>query len=292
MKLSPKRQSVLARYVFVCIAYLIILLTCVKITDVRVNWLEGFELDRSFFDGRTSSGDGPFKVLSRQHYYHLQSETGIDFAVLNARTARALRSIFDLPSIKFEAFLVNNGLDASNRIWGGKTNSVPACINISGSPRILADVGSALAKVGVYLQRPDNINIGIEYRNPQSLDIPDWVDTDIVPEEPRPQISAIENTYQDVGTVLDSLDQSDTLEEIDIDKRILTGLLPYVPSHLRISRFHVLTVKTRHQKRAVDFMTRKESGFTSEKFSLWKLHQLEDQKLYATSLSGWVCLRH
>lgn len=292
MRLSPKGQSVLARYVFICIAYLIIMLICVKIADVRVNWLEGFELDRAFLDGRTSSGDGPFKVLSRQHYYHLQSETGIDFAVLNTRTARALRRIFDLPSIKFEAFLVNNGLDASNRIWGGKTNSVPACINISGSSRILAKVGNALAKVGVYLQRPENINIGIEYRNPQSLDIPDWVETDVVPEEPRPQTSAVKNTYQDVRTVLDSLDQSSTLEEVGIDKRILTGLLPYVPSHLIISRFHVLTVKTRHQKRAVDFMTRKETGFTSEKFSLWKLHELEDQKLYATSLSSWVCLRH
>jgi hypothetical protein len=204
-------------------------LTSLKIADVRVTWCEGFQLDRSYLaETRARGQNGPFKVLSRRHFFHLQSVNGIDFAVINSRTAKALRGIYELPSVFLEAFLINGcgTPEGTTRTSGGRISSIPASINIYGSFEASPEVGNKLFQAGIFLQYPEMFDTRFQYYNPHSLRIPDWVLTDQTMDSGEMDTDKLEDADREIRDVLDSLDQSGCLKEVNIDGRISTTLLP------------------------------------------------------------------
>ena len=104
--------------------------------------------------------------------YCLQSNDSRDVAVVHSRTAVALETLRDLPSIRLEAVLLGGGVNTPIQQYRkGKMTVFTISINIYGSEKVAEDVGKRLSKARTYLQHPTTLNESVPYKNPHYYDI-------------------------------------------------------------------------------------------------------------------------
>lgn len=136
---------------------------------------------------------------SRQHYFHLRSSSGVDFAILSHRTGRALRDIAGISSVELEAYLIIDDWATNSYLWTArsKTSGVPAFVNVYG----YEEVGSRMSSLGLYLQKPDILDCLTRYDNPQSFRIPKWIRPNLAPEELKEDFTKPNKAEEDISEV-------------------------------------------------------------------------------------------
>ena len=161
----------------------------------------------------------------------LQSSDSRDVAVVHTRTAAALQTLRDLPSIRLEAVLLGGGLNTPFQQRGkGKTTVFPISINIYGSEKVVQDVGKRLSKARTYLQHPTTLNESVPYKNPHFYDIPGlakagphYISQSSEREEQQAPVLDMTKIFEEVA-------HSRELPSQEADWHITTPLLGYVSS--------------------------------------------------------------
>ena len=148
---------------------------------------------------------------------------------MHSRTAAALQTLRDLPSIRLEAALVLGGdsITPDQQYKKGKKTVFPICIDVYGSEKVIQEVGKRLSKAHTYLQHPINLNRGVPYNNPHYYTVPG------VPKENHTCVSQSsgredqQNTILDIAKVLEEIDHGRKLPSRNADWHIRTPLLEY-----------------------------------------------------------------
>lgn len=219
-----------------------------------------------------------FPISSYKEYFALQSQSRLDFAVLNTPTTKALQALSDLSLLRFEAILVHGDLSKHSEQWEStkKEAGISVSINIYGPRDTAAEVGRRLSKAKTYLQHPRHLDSHIEYDNPHYFALPG-----------RPMRSSLSSSAVLLQKNIEQLrivDVAQVLEDPEHDKGLLhqiadchirTSLLEYVSKILSTSLKNIngSVFSARHQQRGLHFITQRERENANDKFSLWKLHQ-------------------
>lgn len=147
---------------------------------------------------------------------------------MHSRTAAALQTLRDLPSIRLEAVILGGDSNMSDQQYRkGKTTVFPICIDVYGSEKVIQNVGKRLSKAHTYLQHPINLNRCVPYNNPHYYTVPG------VPKEIYPCVSQSsgredqQNTILDIAKVLEEVDHTRKLPSQNADWHIRTPLLEY-----------------------------------------------------------------
>ena len=181
-----------------------------------------FGLDRSYFSILNSTETlNQFPIILRDTYYALQSPNGKDFAVLDAITATALKSLQDLGSLHFQAVIQGKTGSSKN-----KGRVIEASINLYGPPRHSKLVGSKLKQVKLFLQHPDIVDPGIHYDNPhyfkalgETIDLNPFV-------KPRQPVRLSKKALcLEMEKIMDALDIVDSECDVSATDILLTPLL-------------------------------------------------------------------
>ena len=170
-------------------------------------------------------------VISIHHdRYCLQSSDSRDVAVVHSRTAAALETLRDLPSIRLEGVLLDGAVDTPTQQHRTGKTIFPISINIYGSEKVVQDVGKRLSKERTYLQHPTTLNENVPYNNPHYYDIPGlakagthYISQSSEREEQRVPVLDMTKIFEDVA-------HSRKLPSQDADWHITTPLLEYVSS--------------------------------------------------------------
>ncbi|KAH0536054.1 hypothetical protein FGG08_007035 [Glutinoglossum americanum] len=210
-------------------------------------------------------------LVYRKHYIILQTRSGKDVAVLDTRTTKALKTLSDLKSVRFEAFPIADGLANGVQVWKekGKITGISVEINVYGGRDVVNVVGKNLSRSAIYLQHPGHLGDNIEYHNPHYLTLPGQLRLEhctltppYCPGEPTKGTSG-----PDIATVFDSLKRYRCLQQVDVDLQVRTSLLS-------------------HQKEGVHFMAQREGGEPFSDFNLWKADYRDGQYLYRHAIVG------
>ena len=199
--------------------------------------------DNGSHDGRSSTLSIHPDVIRHlvisvhDHRYCLQSSDSRDVAVINSRTAAALETLRDLPSIRLEAVLLSGGVNTPIQQYRkGKSTVFPISINIYGSEKVAQDLGKRLSKAHTYLQHPITLNESIPYKNPHYYDIPGlakagthYISQSSEREEQQVPVLDMTKIFEDVA-------HSRKLSSQDADWHISTPLLKYISSLLCATR--------------------------------------------------------
>ncbi|KAM0802320.1 SNF2 family N-terminal domain-containing protein [Usnea florida] len=232
------------------------------IVDVKAALLS----DNESHDGRSCTlsvlPDGVHHLVIAIHNdrYCLQSNDSRDVAVVHSRTAVALETLRDLPSIRLEAVLLGGGVNTPIQQYRkGKWTVFPISINIYGSEKVAEDVGKRLSKARAYLQHPTTLNEIVPYKNPHYYDIPGLAKAE------THYISHFSEREEQQAPVLD---MTKIFEEVAHSRKL--------PS--QEADWHITTPLLEHQKEALHFITQRESLSTDETFSLWTAQNNDDNR--------------
>ena len=170
-----------------------------------------------------------FPILSRQECYCLQSSDGKDFAVLHSRTAAALQTLQDLPSIRLEAVLES---DNSNKPYPqpkkGKKAVLSISIDLYGSGQIAQEVGKRLSKARTYLQHPVCLKNNVPYNNPHYYALPGVQGANLAHISPSSEREKQGTSSVDIAKVFEEIEHTRQLASRNADLHIKTPLLQYV----------------------------------------------------------------
>ncbi|CAI6242193.1 unnamed protein product [Periconia digitata] len=136
-------------------------------------------------------------------------------------------------------------------------------INLYGHAHSAKAAGDALASSQLFLQFPTSDSRGLVYDNPQHLKLPGLADVHYLRHLDTLMEESIEERVQeasrtDIEAILDHMPQHGFLRELSADARISTELV-------------------KHQKEALDFMTRRELGSLPSSMSFWRSHSSENK---------------
>ena len=178
-----------------------------------------------------------FVIAINHDRYCLQSSDSRDVAVVHSRTAAALETLRDLPSIRLEAIFLDGAVDTpTQQQRTGKKTIFPISINVYGSEKVVQQVGKRLSKARTYLQHPTTLSENVPYNNPHYYDIPGLAE---VGNHYSPQPSEREErqaSILDMTKIFEEVARSRELPSQEADWHIITPLLGYVsslPSEMR-----------------------------------------------------------
>lgn len=200
-------------------------------------------------------------------------------ARLNKGICRILHRLITESEILFRATISDANWDAA------VSQNFSSCIftleiNLFGNKSDAELVGSILSNNNIYLQYP-HIHSEVEYYNPHIFRIAGYSngiplnssEENTVPSsQTRPTIMLDEslksNDSAAIDGILDSLAHTVDIGTVAVDNRICSRLLP-------------------HQKEAIDFIYRRETGQMESALSLWKYNDLDgDEPFYQHVFSG------
>jgi hypothetical protein len=164
-------------------------------------------------------------VFKRSHLF--QSTGGVDIAILNTRASSALCKIDAIPSTRYTVFV--SAIEWSQKFQDfkkiGKAAFLDVNIYIYGPNSRSLDTGKILSRAGLYLQRPI-IPQRVEYNNPQYLRLPFLQDGQRSSGFlPSVSSSSTTPTPDPISSILNSLDQQNELELMQVDESIIATTL-------------------------------------------------------------------
>ena len=210
--------------------------------------------------------------------------TGKDFGSVDVRTSSGLVPIMDSSNMKarVQARLNRRQKDPSD-IPGKECSAyLDMTVNLYGPKKNAEAIGKFLSQKQLYLRTPFGVDAGIEVYNPHSLHLSSLPRTGLTGSAASSAGSGagtgystrtVEEVRNDVMSMFDSLEKSDTLPEMKPDTRVKTELLS-------------------HQKQALYFMTKKEKARVfgnkdEDKNSLWRLKlRPNGQRIYLNVITG------
>ena len=202
---------------------------------------------------------------------------------MNSKNAKRLKTLDAIPGIEVEAVTPLAALERARLAWKniGSSATLEIDVNIYGPWSLGRAVAEKLSAVKLFLQPPAFELRRLPYDNPQYLKLPDVSKAEVFYEDisgsrSSPKVVIKEVSISDVEAILDYLPQPKFLREVMIDGRISTSLVGYVCKKINIVN---VSQSFSHQKEAVDFITRRESGDLPPSLSLWK-PQVSDQNLF------------
>lgn len=193
---------------------------------------------------------------------------------INLRVSRALRKLFEFRGTRLEISLTASEWKAMMQPDSLKAPNKNVEVAIFG---ILEDaflVGDCLSSHDLFLQDP-GFAYDTLYNNPHKFPFTDVSDGDSDSEISEADDSETLSIHQASGKlsksslhyVLDNLHEHEYLHPVEPDEHLAISLFPYVSrSLLRLP----IKILRRHQKEAIDFMIRRETGQLTSSISLCK----------------------
>lgn len=205
-----------------------------KICDVVCLLLSDLHWDDSSFLDLKTFGMNTYKfhLEACNQNFTLMLSTGTEFADINTKTSNGLRSLQELASIRYEAYVIEDQWTHKLESWkrNGKRSEFTAVVNVYGAREISNAVGERLSNVGIYLQHPDYCDPTSEYDNPHFFKLPNVEcpkPGDFILDS-SPAVSKQESVMPTYDCVFDTLSRYKYLQDALIDSRIHTPLLPFV----------------------------------------------------------------
>lgn len=169
---------------------------------------------------------------------------GVKFGRLNKGLCRGLHDLVAQTQVQVQAFIPSDNLVIAMQCRNSQTSEpLPAEINIYGSKSNAQEIGAALSKSGIFLQRPQYGLEIAEYYNPHILRMDGFPDP-LPCEEPEESQDSTNDTQEIIETstgesreparrndtavvdsILDSLSHHPMLQEIAAVPEIRTSLL-------------------------------------------------------------------
>jgi SNF2 family DNA or RNA helicase len=220
-----------------------------------------------------------FSIVQEGKYFGLQ-HSGVIFARLNKQSCRLLNLLVAERDVFFSAAVPGSEWSATLKSYQNQGQCIMTLeANIYGVKSDAEEIGSLLSRSNTYLQFPQ-FGCGAEYYNPHFFRIEGY--SDRIPLE-----ASEENDSSQIGTqslksnqdpkisdsafvdsILDSLSHRVDVGTITVDRRIKSTLLP-------------------HQKAAIDFISRRETGQLVSNISLWQYNDTDaDEPFYQHVFTG------
>ncbi|KAJ3454414.1 hypothetical protein MRS44_018308 [Fusarium solani] len=220
-----------------------------------------------------------FAVVREGDYFALGTGEH-SFARLTKGISRKLHALDTGSQVCLRAYVPRNALGTAQSWALQPLTELPLEINVYGSRSDAEEVGTILSKSGTFLQLPDYGLENAEYYNPHFFRVEGFPDQFPI----ETQLSSTEDEVETLGhsesgegqvdnsaavdSILDSLSHHANLRDVPIDGRIKSALLP-------------------HQKEAIDFISKRETGTVPSKLSLWKYNDIDaDEPFYQHVFTG------
>jgi len=207
-----------------------------QICDVEAQFLDNSRIfdDANLINEQESSQNYyQLRVISRNKYFVLQSITEIDIGVLNTIISQCFQGLLETTSVRYEAFVNYNVLKEAIQAWKqtGKRGTLPIDVNVYGSRDATRVVGRVFSRARLYFQHPYFYDGSTKYINPHYISFSNIAN----PESPilSPWKTALCQTERsskfNISKVLENLDQQEYVHQANIDSRVRTSLLKFVP---------------------------------------------------------------
>ncbi|PVI03078.1 hypothetical protein DM02DRAFT_588373 [Periconia macrospinosa] len=200
----------------------------------------------------------------RQRNYTLRDINGLDIAVLDRKTTKALKNLDERFRIQYSAYISGDQWNhcASSSTRTAKAVVVNVELNISGLRANSKDVGKILSRARIYLQHPRFQPKDMPYENPHYIVISDVNNV-------MPEVQNLDVTLQPTQNLVEAQSVDKIFDELDQHM------------HLKLASADSSIIKTKlqaHQEAAVDFVAQRESLKMSEAFCIWKHTTNEDMR--------------
>ncbi|KAK8130900.1 SNF2 family N-terminal domain-containing protein [Apiospora sp. TS-2023a] len=239
----------------------------------------------------------PLSVGVQEDCAYLSTESGQAVCIINRRVSHAVVELHELNGLRLKAFAQAGEWRA--RLHERRTartgrkdtaNIRLKVVLIVIGPRVIADeTARCLAQNHLFLQEPHQELIVGPYFNPQSLYIPE------IPQDAACAGEVSRNGYND-ETDRNVHESNDSLSSPGLVDLVLNidEFYNHVPGHDYLQEAHIdgriRTSLLAHQKVAVDFMLRRESGASQFCRSLWTIRTSDDGlPIFEHTITGAKC---
>ena len=164
--------------------------------------------------------------VKRIHF--LQSEDGVDIALVNTQTARALQKLDDLSLARYTPYvsMAEWAEKTGNLRTSGKTVYLDMDLYLFGLYSNGMSVGRILSDNGLFLQQPDMLDSSIPYENPHEIKFESMSISDLPLTVPPLEAGSTHGLSADTLTrLLDNLTQQGNLKAADVDTSIVITAL-------------------------------------------------------------------
>lgn len=200
---------------------------------------------------------------------------------INLGASNTLRRLFEIEGTRLEISLSLSEWKSGTQRHSSIAWETNVEIAIFGARKNASLVGDCLSSGNLFLQDP-NISCDLQYENPHRFpfggdfladfdnessevdDIGTLSITKLVPASAKTSTKRLEH-------VLDTLHEHDYLQEVQPDQNLNISLFPYV--FILWSILTSINVLCSHQKEAIDFMIRRETGRSTSSISLWNIQK-------------------
>ncbi|KAK1765014.1 SNF2 family N-terminal domain-containing protein [Phialemonium atrogriseum] len=217
--------------------------------------------------GKSSAGYERFKLNEQQdHVLLCFPDDGEEFGYLRSGVGKTLAPLLAKSYVEFEPIATTSNLkETIGRANKPAEAMVKVGINVYGRRWAAAEVGDALSRGKLWLQKPGHTRRGVAYDNPHFLPLK----INGVQVQPVQPVSRVPNEglagkkhregrlRKMVEEVYKSLGSTRHLDMVEGGNRVTAELL-------------------KHQQEALGFMLERESGHINDKYRLWKTVTLED----------------
>jgi len=207
-----------------------------QICDVEAQLLDNPHIfdDANLVNEQESSQDYyQLRVISRNNYFVLQSFTEIEIGALNTAISHCFQELSGTASVRYEVFVNYNALREATQAWKrtGKRGTLPIDVNVYGSRDATGAVGRVFSTARLYFQHPYHYDSSAKYDNPHYLSFSNIANPEspIISSENTSVYQTERSTTCNISKVLENLDQQEYVRQADIDSRIRTPLLKFVP---------------------------------------------------------------
>ncbi|RDW57005.1 hypothetical protein BP6252_13923 [Coleophoma cylindrospora] len=214
-------------------------------------------------EGSYGFGFAGFNILLEKGEINLRFHDGYHLGSTNMQFCDGVLGILKF-HIRMEA--IANLANVRSRIAKAEKASdaiVRIDINVFGPRDNATVVGKILSDSKIWLQKPDILQKGMDYENPQFLELEGFEELE-VDRQPLEMASGQKRLGMDdqrfeeaVEDVFNRLTRCDQLERVEKDQRVKTKLLD-------------------HQEESLFFMMQRETGDIPEQYCLWKREEQQD----------------
>ncbi|KAH0544733.1 hypothetical protein FGG08_001100 [Glutinoglossum americanum] len=206
-----------------------------KISDATINNSRSFG---SLFKDNAQPNIGDLTLAQQGGLITVHGTLGNYLGLLDPRTSKAITNLAENYFVHVEAYCLQNP-DPSKR-------QATISINLYGLSENIGEVGDILFNNGVFLQLPSKYDPKVEYRNPQSLEIPKGALGRFGNVDRRAKSQRIYDMKGDLTDFLATITKEMAFEDCPVSTRLKTPLL-------------------KHQKQGLSFMRAKESELCGPK---------------------------
>lgn len=254
-----------------------------EICDIHARFIDTPPSDCNYLSANAlESDEEKLEVLLGSEYCVICSplRDGI-IGFINLGVSNTLKRLFEIEGTRLETSLSLSEWKSGTQRHSSIAWETNVEIAIFGARKNAFLVGDCLSSGTLFLQDP-KISCDLQYENPHRFpfvgDFKDDSDDESseVDDNDTLSINKLVPASAKISTkrlehILDTLHEHDYLQEVQPDKNLNISLFPYV--FLLWSILASINVLCSHQKEAIDFMIRRETGRSTSSISLWNIQK-------------------